>query len=97
MNLTLSKLLKLGSEQRKFNKLVEHYLVTSDMTAKQIFDNFIAQEALAHSEFMGRALAATTATKRKYWFDRASGLTTKGGQSRLRKLLTLAKKEPVTQ
>lgn len=87
-NPALSKLLRL--ELTKFSTLVDRYLVTQGMTPQQIFDNFIAQEESERPEFTRRALSATTSTKRQYWFNRASGLTTKGGNTRLKKLLTLA-------
>jgi hypothetical protein len=73
--------------------MVDRYLVTKDMSAQKIFDNFLAQEEFEHPEFTRRALEAKTPAKRRYWFERASGLTTKGGQNRLKKLLSLAKKE----
>lgn len=88
--LVLSKLLRL--ELTKFSTLVDRYLPVSrtDMTPQQIFDCFISQEESERPQFMVAAIAASTSTKRQYWFNRASGLTTKGGNTRLKKLLTLA-------
>lgn len=75
----------------ELKELCEKYLVTHGMTHQQVFDAFIAVEQAARPEFMRRGESHTDPNKRFYWFQRATGLTTAGGQNRLNKLLTLAR------
>lgn len=85
--------LKLRTEQLRLLKtllgLSERYGISQDMTAQQVFDAFVMREEDTRQEFIKRSFEATTPAKQRYWSQRASGLTTAGGQSRLRKLLML--------
>jgi len=81
-------LVRIIFEKEKLKRLMERYSVTPGMPPQQIFDNFVATENHERESFYDRHLAAPTESKRLYWAARASGLTTHGGRTRLRKLLS---------